>query len=44
MVVTLGQQHNTGEKHTVMLYTYIIIISHYARTPDKNKSKNIFST
>ena len=39
MVVTLGQQLNTGEKPTVMLYTYI---SH-ARTPDK-KNKNIFST
>ena len=23
MVVTLGQQYNTGEKPTVMLYTYI---------------------
>ena len=39
MVVTLSQQYNnTGEKPTVILYTYIII-SRYARTPDKNKNK-----
>ena len=24
MIVTLGQYYNTGEKPTVMLYTYII--------------------
>ena len=36
MVVTLGQQYNTGEKPTVMLYTYI---NHHAETPDKNKIK-----
>ena len=27
MVVTLGQQYNVGEKPTVMLYTYTIIIA-----------------
>ena len=43
MVVTLGQQYNTGEKPTVMLYTYIIINRH-AGTKDKNKTKNILST
>ena len=32
MVVTLGQQYNTGEKPTVMLYTYYII-SRHAGTP-----------
>ena len=26
MVVTLGQRYNVGEKPTVMLYTYIIIL------------------
>ena len=36
MVVTLDRQHSTGEKPTVMMYTYI---SRYARTPDKNKTK-----
>ena len=36
MVVTLGQQYNTGEKPTVMLYTYI---NRHAGTPDKNKKK-----
>ena len=36
MVVTLGQQYNTGEKPTVMLYTYI---NRHAGTPDKNKTK-----
>ena len=41
MVVTLlGQQYNTGENPTVMLYTYyIIIINRHAATPDKNKLK-----
>ena len=34
MVVTLGQQYNTGEDPTVMLYTYYI----NAGTPDKNKT------
>ena len=29
--VTLGQQYNTGEKPTVMLYTYI---KRHAETPD----------
>ena len=36
MVVTLGQQYNTGEKPTVMLYTYI---NRHAGTPDKDKTK-----
>ena len=40
VVVTLGQQYNTGEKPTVMLYTYI---NRHAGTPDKNKNKNILS-
>ena len=40
MVVTLGQQCNTGEKPTVMLYTYI---NRHAGTPDKTKTKDIFS-
>ena len=35
MVVTLGQQYNTGEKSTVMLYTYI---NRHAGTPDKKKT------
>ena len=26
MVVTLGQQYNVGEKATVILYTYILIV------------------
>ena len=42
MVVTLGQQYNTGEKPTVMLYTFI---NRHAVAPDKNKTnKNIYST
>ena len=36
MVVTLGQQYITGEKPTVMLYTYI---NRHAGTPDKKKTK-----
>ena len=44
VVVTLDQQCNTGEKPTVMMYTYYVHINRHARTPDKNKSKNIFST
>ena len=36
MVITLGQQYDTGEKPTVMLYTYI---NRQAGTPDKNKTK-----
>ena len=36
MVVTLSQQYNTGEKSTVMLYTYIY---RHVGTPDKNKTK-----
>ena len=35
MVVTLGQQYNTGERPTVMLYTYI---NRHAGTPDKKLS------
>ena len=38
VVVTLGQQYNVGEKHTVMLYTYLIINLH-AGTP-KNTLTN----
>ena len=38
MVVTLGQQYNTGEKSSVMLYTYI---NRHAGTPDKNKNETI---
>ena len=26
MVVTLGQQYNVGEKPTVILYTYIVVV------------------
>ena len=37
MVVTLGQQHNIGEKPTVMLYTYL---NRRAGTPDKTKQKH----
>ena len=40
MVVTLGQQYNTGEKPTVVMYTYII--NRHAGTPDKNKTKKTF--
>ena len=37
MVVTLlGQQYNTGEKPTVILYTYI---NRHAGTPDKKQKK-----
>ena len=43
MVVTLGQQHNTGEKPTVViLYAYI---NRHIGTPDNNKKKkNILKT
>ena len=41
MVVTLGQQYNTGEKPTVILYTYI---NRHAGTPDKNETKHFDST
>ena len=34
------QQYNVGEKPTVILYIYI---NRHAGTPDKNKTKNIFS-
>ena len=34
--MVLGQQYNTGEKPTVVLYTYI---NRHAGTPDKNKTK-----
>ena len=36
MVVTLGRQYKTGEKPTVMLYTYI---NRHAGSPEKNKTK-----
>ena len=36
--VTLGQQYNTGEKPTVMLYTYI---NRHVGTTDKNKTKTL---
>ena len=42
MVVALGQQHNIGEKPSVMLYTYII--NRHAGTPDKKQNKKHFST
>ena len=38
MVVTLGQQYNIGEKPTVILYTYITLITMQGQ-PDKNKTK-----
>ena len=38
MVVTLDQQHHTGEKPTVILYTYI---NRHAETPEKNKAKTL---
>ena len=38
MVVILVQQYNTGEKPSVMLYTYI---NRHAETPDKNRNKTI---
>ena len=37
-MVTLGQQYDTGEKPTVMLYT---CINRHEGTPDKNKTKTI---
>ena len=41
MVVTLGQQYNTEEKPSVMLYPYII--NRYAGTPeDENKTKPLY--
>ena len=36
MIVTLGQQHNVGEKPTVILYTYI---NRHAGTPEKQRKK-----
>ena len=42
LIVTLGQQYNTGENPIVMLYTSYIINRH-AGTPDKNKKNNRFS-
>ena len=26
MVITLGQQYNVGEKPTVILYTYVVVV------------------
>ena len=40
MVVTLGQQYNTGEKPTVVLYTYI---NRHAGTPSETKTKDTMS-
>ena len=40
MVVTLGQQYNTGEKPTVMLYT---TVNRHVGTPDKNRTKTVFN-
>ena len=39
MVVTLGQQYSVGEKPTVILYTYIIIINRRAGTPEKQQTQ-----
>ena len=39
VVVTLGRQYNSGEKLTVVLYTYII--NRHAGTPEKQPNKNI---
>ena len=41
MVVTLGQQHNIGEKPTVILYTYI---NRHAGTPEKQRKQNSTSS
>ena len=38
MVVTLSQQNYTGEKPTVMLYTYI---NRHAGTPDKKQKQYV---
>ena len=38
MVVTLGQQHNIGEKPTVILYSYI---NRHAGTPDKQQDQTV---
>ena len=37
MIVRLGQQYDTGENSSAMLYNYI---NRHAGTPDKNKYKN----
>ena len=41
VVVTLGQQHNVGEKLTVILYTYI---NRHAGTPEKHQKQQHSST
>ena len=41
MVVTMGQQHNVGEKPTVMLYTYI---NRHAGTLEKQQKQIHSST
>ena len=41
MVVTLGQQHNVGEKPTVILYTYI---NHHAQPPIINITTVVYCT
>ena len=38
--VTLGQLYNVGEKPTVILYTYTLIINRHAGTPDKKQKQN----
>ena len=35
MVVTLGQQYNTGENPTVILYTYLVMQGHQTKTKQK---------
>ena len=40
MVVTLRQQHNVGEKPTVILYIYI---DHHTGTPNKSRAKGTVS-
>ena len=40
MVVTLGQQYNVGEKPTVTLYTYIVVVFTLCRNSDIKNSIN----
>ena len=37
-VVTLGQQYNVGEKHTVVLLLHTYIINRHAGIPNKPKT------
>ena len=39
MAATLSQQYNVGEKHTVMLYTYILIAMPSHQTKQIQKTK-----